>query len=65
MKVIGIVGSPRMNGNTQILTAHALKAISEENYLLAKTSGHVMHATCVSMKKDVLSMMTCFLYISK
>jgi len=30
MKVIGIVGSPRKNGNTEILTAHTLKAISEE-----------------------------------
>lgn len=30
MKVIGIVGSPRKNGNTEILTAHALKAIAEE-----------------------------------
>jgi multimeric flavodoxin WrbA len=30
MKVIGIVGSPRMNGNTEILTTHALKAIAEE-----------------------------------
>ncbi len=30
MKVIGIVGSPRKNGNTEILTAHALKAVKEE-----------------------------------
>ncbi|MFO7772703.1 MAG: flavodoxin family protein [Dehalococcoidia bacterium] len=30
MKVIGIVGSPRKNGNTELLTAHTLKAISEE-----------------------------------
>lgn len=30
MKVIGIVGSPRKNGNTEILTAHTLGAISEE-----------------------------------
>lgn len=30
MKVIGIVGSPRKNGNTEILTAHTLRAISEE-----------------------------------
>ena len=30
MKVIGIVGSPRKNGNTEILTSHALKAIAEE-----------------------------------
>lgn len=30
MKVLGIVGSPRNNGNTEILTAHALKAIAEE-----------------------------------
>ena len=30
MKVIGIVGSPRKNGNTELLTTHALKAIAEE-----------------------------------
>jgi multimeric flavodoxin WrbA len=30
MKVIGIVGSPRVNGNTELLTAHALKAIAED-----------------------------------
>lgn len=30
MKIIGIVGSPRKNGNTEILTAHSLKSIAEE-----------------------------------
>ncbi|MEJ2739830.1 MAG: flavodoxin family protein [Dehalococcoidia bacterium] len=30
MKVVGIVGSPRINGNTELLTAHTLKAIAEE-----------------------------------
>jgi multimeric flavodoxin WrbA len=30
MKVIAITGSPRKNGNTEILAAHSLKAISEE-----------------------------------
>lgn len=30
MKVIGVVGSPRKNGNTEMLTAHTLKAIAEE-----------------------------------
>ena len=30
MKAIGIVGSPRKDGNTEILTGHALKAIAEE-----------------------------------
>ena len=30
MKVVAIVGSPRKNGNTEILSAHALKAIAEE-----------------------------------
>ncbi len=30
MKAIGIVGSPRKNGNTEILTSHTLKAIAEE-----------------------------------
>lgn len=30
MKVVGIVGSPRKNGNTELLTAHTLKAIGEE-----------------------------------
>ncbi|MEE8412960.1 MAG: NAD(P)H-dependent oxidoreductase [Dehalococcoidales bacterium] len=29
MKAIGIVGSPRKNGNTEILTRHALEAIAE------------------------------------
>jgi multimeric flavodoxin WrbA len=30
MKVIGIVGSPRKGGNTEFLTTHTLRAISEE-----------------------------------
>ena len=30
MKAIGIVGSPRKNGNTEILTKHTLRAIEEE-----------------------------------
>lgn len=30
MKAIGIVGSPRKNGNTEILTAHTLQAIAGE-----------------------------------
>ena len=30
MKAIGIVGSPRKNGNTEIITKHTLKAIEEE-----------------------------------
>jgi multimeric flavodoxin WrbA len=30
MKVIGIIGSQRKNGNTEILTGHTLKAVSEE-----------------------------------
>ncbi len=30
MKAIGIVGSPRKGGNTEILTAHTLRAIEEE-----------------------------------
>ncbi|MFC1860327.1 flavodoxin family protein [Chloroflexota bacterium] len=30
MKAIGIVGSPRKGGNTEILTGHTLKAIEEE-----------------------------------
>ncbi len=30
MKVIGIVGSPRKNGNTELLTAHTMRAIEEE-----------------------------------
>ena len=30
MKAIGIVGSPRKNGNTEIITEHTLKAIEEE-----------------------------------
>ena len=30
MKAVGVVGSPRKNGNTEILTEHTLKAIAEE-----------------------------------
>jgi len=30
LKAIGIVGSPRKNGNTEILTQHTLQAIAEE-----------------------------------
>jgi multimeric flavodoxin WrbA len=30
MKVVGIVGSPRKGGNSEIMTSHALKAIAEE-----------------------------------
>ena len=30
MKVIGIVGSPRKDGNTELLTSHVLKAITQE-----------------------------------
>ena len=30
MNVIGIVGSPRKEGNTELLTAHTLKAVGEE-----------------------------------
>lgn len=30
MKVVGVVGSPRVNGNTEILTAHCLEAVAVE-----------------------------------
>ena len=30
MKALGIVGSPRKGGNSEILTAHCLKAVAEE-----------------------------------
>ena len=30
MKAIGICGSPRKNGNTEIVTGHILKAVEEE-----------------------------------
>jgi len=30
LKAIGIVGSPRKNGNTELLTQHTLKAVAEE-----------------------------------
>ncbi len=30
MKVIAVIGSPRKNGNTEQLAAHALKAVAEE-----------------------------------
>jgi len=29
MKVVGIVGSPRKTGNTEIIVAHTLRAITE------------------------------------
>ena len=32
MRVIGIVGSPRVNGNTEILTRHTLGAMEEEGF---------------------------------
>jgi len=32
VKAVGIVGSPRQGGNTEILTAHCLKAIAEEGF---------------------------------
>jgi multimeric flavodoxin WrbA len=32
MKAVGIVGSPRKGGNSEILTAHCLKAIAEEDF---------------------------------
>lgn len=35
MKVIGVVGSPRKNGNTELLPKHTLKAISEEGCALS------------------------------
>ena len=30
MKAVGVVGSPRKNGNSEILTAHCLQAMAEE-----------------------------------
>ena len=30
MKVLGIVGSPRKNGNSEMLAAHSLRAVAEE-----------------------------------
>lgn len=30
MKVVGVVGSPRKNGNTELLTSYALQALAEE-----------------------------------
>ncbi len=30
MKVIAVIGSPRKNGNTELIASHALKAIAEE-----------------------------------
>ncbi|MFC1987473.1 flavodoxin family protein [Chloroflexota bacterium] len=30
MKAVGVVGSPRKDGNTEIITAHTLQAIAEE-----------------------------------
>jgi multimeric flavodoxin WrbA len=38
MKITGIVGSPRKGGNTEILTAHALRAAAEEGLETELTS---------------------------
>jgi len=33
MKAIGVVGSPRKNGNTEILTKHTLKAVESGKWV--------------------------------
>ncbi len=49
MKAIGIVGSPRKNGNTEAMTAYCLKAIAEEGSEteLIRLAGADIH-TCKS-----------------
>ncbi len=58
MKVIGIVGSPRKNGNTEILTAHTLNAISEEGLdteIVPLAGRDIRPCTgCLACKKDEL-----------
>ncbi|MFW6118114.1 MAG: flavodoxin family protein [Chloroflexota bacterium] len=56
MKVIGIVGSPRKNGNTELLTKHTLKAVSEEglNTELIRLAGMEIKpcTACVDCKEQ-------------
>jgi len=56
MKAIGIVGSPRVNGNTEIITAHTLKAISEEGMeteLIRLAGLHIQPCNaCMACKKE-------------
>jgi multimeric flavodoxin WrbA len=56
MKVIGIVGSPRKNGNTELLTKHTLKAVSEEGLgteLLRLAGLKISPCTaCMACKKE-------------
>ncbi len=57
MKAIGVVGSPRISGNTEILTQHALNAIAEEG-LDTELVMLAWHAGV--MKRFALLMTTCF-----
>jgi multimeric flavodoxin WrbA len=56
VKVIGIVGSPRKNGNTELLTKHTLKAISEEGLdteLIRLAGSEIKPCTaCMACKKQ-------------
>ncbi len=56
MKVVGIVGSPRKNGNTEIITDHALNAIAEEGLdteLIRLAGRDIRPCTgCLACKQD-------------
>jgi multimeric flavodoxin WrbA len=56
MRVIGIVGSPRKKGNTEMLTRHALTAISEEglDIELVRLAGLKIGSctACMACKKE-------------
>ncbi len=56
MKAVGIVGSPRVNGNTEIITAHTLRAIEEEGIEieLIRLAGRDIRPcnACMACKKE-------------
>ena len=56
MKAIAIVGSPRKNGNTELLAAHTLEAIAEEGIYteLVRLAGLTIApcTACMACKKE-------------
>lgn len=70
MKVIGIVGSPRQQGNTEFLVREALKAAKEAGAeeiemisLAPKKFSLMMAVTAASKRGNVSSMTICRKYI--
>src|SRR4030067_3715719 len=56
MKALGIVGSPRKGGNTELLMKHTLRVISEEGIeteLLSLAGKHIRPCTaCMACRKE-------------